>query len=131
MGFSRQEYWSELPFPPPGIGSREGSNTGEEPKQSSPNCQAPFISTSPHPTNSEVHLGRMRKRKWRLRSHHIARFHESLKSVRVLFFLRFTQMNAFPIENRLVRFLSLTKQKNSDSYSLHLSQRDVYKCKHR
>ena len=26
MGFSRQEYWSELPFPPPGIFSTQGSN---------------------------------------------------------------------------------------------------------
>ena len=26
MGFSREEYWSELPFPPPGIFPIQGSN---------------------------------------------------------------------------------------------------------
>ena len=28
MGFSRQEYWSELPFPPPGIFPTQGWNLG-------------------------------------------------------------------------------------------------------
>ena len=28
MGFSRQEYWSGLPFPPPGIFQTQGSNPG-------------------------------------------------------------------------------------------------------
>ena len=28
MGFSRQEYWSGLPFPPPGIFQTQGSNSG-------------------------------------------------------------------------------------------------------
>ena len=28
MGFSRQEYWSGLPFPPPGVFPTQGSNPG-------------------------------------------------------------------------------------------------------
>ena len=41
MGFSRQEYWTELPFPPPG----DLPNPGNEPR--SPALQADSLSTEP------------------------------------------------------------------------------------
>jgi len=33
MGFPRQEYWSGLPFPPPGIFQTQGANPGLLPWQ--------------------------------------------------------------------------------------------------
>ena len=41
MGFSRQEYWSELPFPPPG----DLPNPGNEP--ASPVLQVDSLPTEP------------------------------------------------------------------------------------
>ena len=42
MGFSRQEYWSGLPFPPPG----DLPNPGTEPR--SPAMQADSLLSEPH-----------------------------------------------------------------------------------
>ena len=46
MGFSRQEYWSRLPFPPPG----DRPNPGIEPSRSltSPALAGGFFTTAPH-----------------------------------------------------------------------------------
>ena len=46
MGFSRQEYWSGLPFPPPG----DRPNPGIEPSRSltSPALAGGFFTTAPH-----------------------------------------------------------------------------------
>ena len=46
MGFSRQEYWSGLPFPPPG----DLPDTGMEP--ASPKLTGEFFTTEP-PENKE------------------------------------------------------------------------------
>ena len=62
MGFSRQEYWSGLPCPPPG----DLPDPGIEPR--SPSLQADSLPTeppgSPTPCTSEVHLLQLMNKYW-------------------------------------------------------------------
>ena len=50
MEFSRQEYWSRLPFPSPG----DHPNTGNEPR--SPALQADSLSSEPPATQQNVNI---------------------------------------------------------------------------
>ena len=54
MGFSRQEYWSGLPFPSPGDLSDQGSETATPPE--SPALQAGSFTAEPAGKPLLVHL---------------------------------------------------------------------------
>ena len=66
MGFSRQEYWSELPFPSPG----DLSDPGMEP--ATPALQADALSSEPPKLTPKRDLGRQQKNSYETKGHKAA-----------------------------------------------------------
>ena len=62
MGFSRQEYWSGLPFPSPGIFPSQGSNPGL------PHCRQMLLPSEPPGKPGES----MEKEAWQAIVHRVA-----------------------------------------------------------
>ena len=67
MGFSRQEYWSGVPFPSPG----DLSDPGMEP--ATPALQADALSSEPPKLTPKRDLGRQQKNSYERKGHKAAR----------------------------------------------------------